>query len=85
MSLASKAKDTHHAPPTTELHSRNFLKVAIVWIRADEKEQKGRQTLRTRTGPETCYGPSSNIRFALDGIADRKQHPLIRIGSLLTG
>jgi hypothetical protein len=52
-------------PTTAERISRNFLDETIVWILADEKErekeQKERQALGTQTGPETCYGPSSNV------------------------
>jgi hypothetical protein len=70
-------------PPTTDPLSRNFLDETFVWILADNKErEKERQALWTHTGPETCYGPSSNIPFRARGMADRKHRPLIRLGSL---
>ena len=65
-------------PPMGDPLSRNFLDEPFALMLADKKE---RQALSTHTGPETCYGPSSNIPFCGRGSC-RLQASRIRMGSL---
>ena len=74
----------HCIPPTTETVSRNSLHETNAWLAAEERETQ--QRARPRCGHSPAYHPSAcAFRFALEGMAETKHRPLIRIGSLSTG